>query len=125
MPLTNKQEAFCHEYMVDLNATQAAIRAGYSKKTARQIGEQNLSKIDVAARVKELMDSRLNKADFRAEDVVNGFLEVIKLAKEAEKPDLVNLNRALENLGKHFGIFERDNKQVGEAVAAILAPVIK
>ena len=42
--LTPKQRRFVNEYLIDLNATQAAIRAGYSKKTAQQIGAENLSK---------------------------------------------------------------------------------
>ena len=45
LKLNNKQMMFCKEYMIDLNATQAAIRAGYSKKTAQEIGSQNLSKL--------------------------------------------------------------------------------
>lgn len=52
--LTDKQELFCHEYIKDFNATQAAIRAGYSQKTAKAIGSENLTKLDVSNRVKEL-----------------------------------------------------------------------
>lgn len=52
--LTPKQERFCQEYVIDLNATQAAIRSGYSKKTATSIGQENLTKLDIAARVKGL-----------------------------------------------------------------------
>lgn len=44
MALTEKQKRFCDEYLIDLNATQAAIRAGYSKKTANRTGSENLSK---------------------------------------------------------------------------------
>jgi len=43
MKLSKKQELFCIEYTVDLNATQAAIRAGYSKKCARQVGANNMA----------------------------------------------------------------------------------
>lgn len=43
--MTEKQKRFCDEYLIDLNATQAAIRSGYSAKTAKQIGQQNLSSI--------------------------------------------------------------------------------
>lgn len=46
--LTDKQELFAREYLKDLNATQAAIRAGYSEKTARATGSENLSKPDIA-----------------------------------------------------------------------------
>lgn len=56
--LTDKQERFCLEYLVDLNATQAAIRAGYSRDTASKIGSENLSKPDVAARIAELQAER-------------------------------------------------------------------
>ena len=45
--LTPKQERFCQEYLVDLNATQAAIRAGYSERTARQIAAENLAKPNI------------------------------------------------------------------------------
>ena len=54
MALTSKQERFCEEYVVDLNATQAAIRAGYSKKTANRIASQNLSKLDIQNKIEEL-----------------------------------------------------------------------
>lgn len=45
--LTDKQARFCEEYLIDLNATQAAIRAGYSEKTAREQAAQNLSKLNI------------------------------------------------------------------------------
>ena len=45
--LTAKQTRFVQKYLIDLNATQAAVRAGYSDKTARQIGAENLSKPDI------------------------------------------------------------------------------
>ena len=45
--MTEKQKIFCDEYLIDLNATQAAIRSGYSAKTAKQIGQQNLTKLDI------------------------------------------------------------------------------
>ena len=53
--LTAKQQRFCDEYLVDLNATQAAIRAGYSAKTARSIGQENLTK----PAVQEYVDKRM------------------------------------------------------------------
>lgn len=49
--LTNKQARFVDEYMIDLNATQAAIRAGYSKKTAKEIGFENLTKPYIAEEI--------------------------------------------------------------------------
>lgn len=53
--LTSKQQRFCDEYLIDLNATQAAIRAGYSEKTARAIGAENLTKPDI----KEYIEKRM------------------------------------------------------------------
>jgi phage terminase small subunit len=63
--LTSRQQAFCEEYLIDLNALQAAIRAGYSGKTAKQIGSENLSKPDVAKYIAELKAERslLTKID--------------------------------------------------------------
>ena len=52
--LTDKQRRFCEEYCIDLNATQAAIRAGYSKDTAGVIGCENLKKPNVAEYIKHL-----------------------------------------------------------------------
>ena len=45
--MTEKQKRFCDEYLIDLNATQAAIRSGYSAKTAKKIGQQNFTKLDI------------------------------------------------------------------------------
>ncbi len=53
--MTPKQKRFVEEYIRDSNATQAAIRAGYSKKTARQIGDQNLSKLVIADAIENLV----------------------------------------------------------------------
>jgi phage terminase small subunit len=74
--LTDKQARFVEEYLVDLNATQAAIRAGYSKKTARQIGEENLSKPDIATAVQAAMDERAKATAITAENVLKRLWEI-------------------------------------------------
>ena len=56
--MTPKQERFVQEYLIDLNATQAAIRAGYSKKTAAEIGRQNLIKLDIQHAISKAQDRR-------------------------------------------------------------------
>jgi len=65
--LTEKQKRFCDEYLMDLNATQAAIRAGYSTKTAKSIGQENLTKpylkTYIGERLKQLEDERIARAD--------------------------------------------------------------
>lgn len=58
MALTDKQEMFCREYLIDLNATQAAIRAGYSEKTANRIAAQLLSKLDIQNSIAQLKAQR-------------------------------------------------------------------
>lgn len=68
--LTPKQDMFCLEYLIDLNATQAAIRAGYSKKTAYSIGQENLNKPEISARIQELKQIRVLRAEKSADDVI-------------------------------------------------------
>lgn len=71
--MTPKQERFVEEYLIDLNATQAAIRAGYSKKTARQIGDENLSKPDIAAAIQERRSELSEKSGVSQERIVEEF----------------------------------------------------
>lgn len=68
--LTDKQRRFVDEYLVDLNATQASIRAGYSEDTARQIGTENLSKPVVAEAIAEAMAARSARVQIQADDVL-------------------------------------------------------
>jgi phage terminase small subunit len=75
--LTAKQQAFCLEYLVDLNATQAAIRAGYSPRTARQAGAENMTKPVIQAFVLKLMQERSKRVEITADTVLR---ELLKLA---------------------------------------------
>jgi phage terminase small subunit len=75
--LTPKQSIFVKEYLIDLNATQAAIRAGYSEKTAYSIGEENLKKPVIAAAIQEAMDKRGTRTEITADRVLE---EIAKLA---------------------------------------------
>lgn len=77
MPLTPKQERFVSEYLIDLNATQAAIRAGYSVKTAGQVGFENLKKPEIA----EAIEKAQNKTAARLEVTKDRIVE--ELAKIA------------------------------------------
>ncbi|HGJ5904902.1 MAG TPA: terminase small subunit [Arsenophonus apicola] len=76
MTLTNKQEAFCREYLIDLNATQAAIRAGYSEKTAKDIACQNLAKLNIQKRIQTLMEERKNRIEVNADYVLKRLVEI-------------------------------------------------
>lgn len=75
--LTPKQQRFVDEYLLDLNATQAAIRAGYSEENARQIGSENLSKLDIQNAIQSAMDARSQRTAITADRVLN---ELAKLA---------------------------------------------
>lgn len=68
--LTSKQEMFCLEYLIDLNATQAAIRAGYSEKTAQRIASENLSKPLIQERIDTLMRARSIRVNVDAQYVL-------------------------------------------------------
>ena len=68
--LTPKQERFCEEYLIDLNATQAAIRAGYSEKTAREQAAQNLSKLNIQEKIAELKAERSKRTEITQDRVI-------------------------------------------------------
>lgn len=70
-PLTAKQRRFVDEYLVDLNATQAAIRAGYSKRTATAIGYENLRKPHLAAAIQAGVGKLMRTAEITAQEVIS------------------------------------------------------
>ena len=74
--LTQKQRRFVEEYLVDLNATQAAIRAGYSKKTARAMGCENLTKPDIAEAIRQGAGQHLRRTGLQVDDVLEGFRRI-------------------------------------------------
>ncbi len=79
MSLTAKQEAFCLEYLKDLNATQAAIRAGYSEKTAKDIACENLAKPNISERIAILKGERSEATKTDAEYVLRRLREIDEL----------------------------------------------
>ena len=81
--LTPKQARFVEEYLIDANATQAAIRAGYSKRTAKVIASQNLSKVNVAAAIAQNRAARTVRTQITADDVV----QRLQLLASAELPN--------------------------------------
>ena len=74
--LNAKQEAFCREYIIDLNATQAAIRAGYSERTAQEQSSRLLSNVIVSDRVAELMRDRSSRVRIDADYVLKRLAEI-------------------------------------------------
>ena len=75
--MTKKQKRFVEEYLIDLNATQAAIRAGYSPDTAKSIGSENLTKPDIQARIAKAMAERSRRTGVNADRVI---MELAKIA---------------------------------------------
>ena len=109
MPLTPKQATFVREYLVDLNGTQAAIRAGYSPRTANEQAAQLLAKLSVRGAIEKAQSERFARLDLTADEVVRSFRE-LHLRALADG-DLATAARCLENLGKYLGLFERHQKQ--------------
>lgn len=155
--LNPKQKRFCEEYVVDLNATQAAIRAGYSKKTAYSIGDRLLKDVEVKKCIRKLQKKLSEATQITAEKVIlelwrigssniqdmivedNAIKDLSKIdrAKAAAISSIKVTERhtetgsqtttefklydkpaALNMLGKHLGIFERDNEQKKSEVEA-------
>lgn len=123
--MTAKQQRFCDEYLIDLNATQAAIRAGYSKKTAYSIGQENLKKPEISEYIEKRMAEKeaaliadqdevlkyltaVLRGETVSEIVVvegtgKGFSEA-RLINKA--PDENERLRAAELLGKRYGLYK-------------------
>ena len=74
--LTPKQQRFVEEYLIDLNATQAAIRSGYSEKTAKVIAAQNLSKLNVQEAIEEAQNKRQEQTQIDAAYVLKRLVEI-------------------------------------------------
>lgn len=74
--MTPKQEMFCREFLIDLNGTQAAIRAGYSAKTANRIATENMSKSDIKRRIEELKQQRQEVIGVDASYVLQRLIDI-------------------------------------------------
>lgn len=126
MALTSKQRLFVKEYLVDLNATQAAIRAGYSKKTAGQIGEQNLKKLEIQQALTEAIQARAERVEITQDYVLSMLVKNIERAMQEEEIKIDGrgtgefkyngavANKALELLGKHLGMFKERIEYSGD-----------
>lgn len=121
--MNHRQRLFVQEYFIDLNATQAAIRAGYSKKTAGEIGYEILKKTEIQEALSEGFRERSERLGKDADWVVERLIENVERAMQSV-PVLDSqgeptgkyvyqgavANRALELLARHFGVFDRSLK---------------
>ena len=78
LKLNARQKAFCEYYVASGNATDAAIKAGYKEKNARKIGSENLTKMDIKAYVKELMDKAESERIASAEEVLQHLTAIMR-----------------------------------------------
>lgn len=90
MALTKKQRTFVQEYLIDLNATQAAIRAGYSTASARQIADENMSKPDIKNAIEKALAERSKRTGVNADRIIQ---ELAKLAF-VNPTDVMNMDEA-------------------------------
>lgn len=127
--LTDKQKRFVEEYLIDLNATQAAIRAGYSEDTAAVIGCENLIKPNIQKAIEEAQNKRSERTQITQDEILRDLQEyldiclgrkpltitsVIKNTQEGTVRavnsecfvfETTGANKAFELLGKHLGMF--------------------
>ncbi len=101
--LTDRQARFCEEYLIDLNATQAAIRAGYSEKTANEQGARLLANVSVQEKIAELKAERAKRTEMTQDSVIQELAAVARA--EVKGVRAVDKLKALELLGKHLGMF--------------------
>lgn len=124
MKLTDKQKIFCDEYIISLNATQAAIKAGYAEKTAYAIGAENLKKPKIQSYISERMEQKESsliatqdevlqyltsvlRGESQTTDTVlvgigDGYQEVQEVEKKPSEKDRL---KAAELLGKRYGLY--------------------
>ena len=102
--LTRKQKVFIDKYLTCWNATDAARRAGYSERSASEIGYENLRKPQIAAEI----DRRMSEHAVEANEVLHHLSTIAKPGGGVEIRDRL---RALELLGKHHGLFVDKTEQ--------------
>ena len=122
--MTAKQKLFCDEYIISLNATQAAIKAGYSEKTAKQIGTENLSKPIIQEYIEKRMAEKEAALIADQDEVLKYLTSVLRGASQSEvvvvegigegcsaarhmlkTPDEKERLKAAELLGKRYGLY--------------------
>ena len=118
-PLTSKQQVFVQEYLVDLNATQAAIRAGYSQRTAGWIGPQLLGKTHVAEAVQRAMAKREERTEITQDMVLREYAKLAFLDPRRfydDQGNLISVHDLPEDVAAALAsmvvVFERDGEDV-------------
>lgn len=122
--MNSQQKQFCDEYLIDLNGTQAAIRAGYDPNSARSYASQLLDNEEVQLYISERQKRVSDKLGYSLERVLQNFANVYDRCMQGEpvldfegnptgewKFEPMAALKANENIGKHLGFYEKDNSQ--------------
>jgi len=130
MALTAKQQRFVDEYLIDLNATQAATRAGYSKKTANEQGSRLLANVSVSTAIHQRMNERSGRVEITQDMVLRelakiGFSDIRKLVRWGEtQVRMVDGDEGeAEDMVPYHGLALIDSTEVDDATAAAIAEV--
>ena len=112
--MNERQKRFCDEYLKDLNGTQAAIRAGYSAKTATVIANENLRKPYIKAYIEEKQKELADKNLITKEELIKDLIKIKTICSTPDdkgKIDSSGATKAIDILNKMIGGYEEDNKQ--------------
>lgn len=130
MALTAKQQRFVDEYLIDLNATQAAIRAGYSQKTARSISNENLTKPDIQAAIEKGMKDRSGRVEITQDMVLKelakiGFSDIRRVVRwgETQVRMVDGEDDASEDMVPYHGLALIGSTEIDDATAGAIAEV--
>lgn len=130
-----KQKKFCDEYLIDCNATQAAIRAGYSEKTANEQGNRLLANVSIKAYIDEQLERMHNEKTADAQEILEYLTSVLRGESSSsvlslcgdgcqtvveKPPDEKERLKAAELIGKRYGMF-KDNIDVGGAIPVVIS----
>lgn len=115
-----RQKRFADEYLVDCNATQAAIRAGYSPKTARQVGSENLTKLDIKAYIEEQLERIHSERTADAQEVVEYLSSVMRGESESEVVVVVGMGDGVSDAER---VTKRPDERERLKAAEILARI--
>lgn len=111
MALTDKQKRFCDEYLIDLNATQAAIRAGYSEKTAYRTGADNLRKPQIEEYIAKRQKELSRSTEITQERVIKE-LALIAFSNNADYAHVVEKKMQVEADGALVDVLDKDGNPV-------------
>lgn len=105
--MTPKQQAFCDYYIASGNATEAAIKAGYSEKTARFVGSENLTKPYIKSYIDEHMQKAHTSRIATAEEILEYLSSVVRNTAEQTR----ERTKAAELLGKRYALFDGERQE--------------